>query len=213
VETNGQTHGLFLEGSTDRTGINNAAPLAQFDVIGDARIGDSTTNYLNVEGDGDTYFVGSAGLLFGHMYVEGASPITVAITINVIAEVEDAAQDGWVAGELNEVTFPTGGTEHYLTIPTAGRYEINWDLSIETNVASGGEIHGGIMIDSVAVRDAGEGHRTISAANDTGSMSGHAILDLPNGTEEVSLWLLNTSNNNDVVVDHGNVVVTQIGGT
>ncbi len=194
-------------------GLNTASPDANFQNVGDTKLGDDDTNYMFVGLTGDVTFVGGAGLLFGHMYVELASPITVAITVNVIAEVENAAQDGWVAGELNEVTFPGGGTEHYLTISEPGRYEINWDMSIMTTVGSGGEIHGGIMVDSVAVRNQGEAHRTISAANDSGSISGHAILDLPKGTDEISLWLLNTSNNNDVVVDHGNLVVIHIGGT
>lgn len=177
------------------------------------RIGDWDTNYFTTDKAGDTWWVGGGGLIFGHMYVVGASTITVAITQNVLTEVEDASEDGWNAGELNLITFPTGGTEHYLTVTKPGKYKIDWDMSISTTIASGGEIHGGIMINGTAVRDKGEGHRTIGAANDSGSINGHAILDLTAGTEEISLWLQNTTNNNDVVVGHGNVTVTLKGGT
>lgn len=178
-------------------------------------IGDGgSTNYTKFSNTGDRTFVGTAGEIFGHMYV--AASFNVGTQQNVITEVEDAGEDGWTAGELNVSTFPTGGTEHYLVAGAVGMYEVSWDLSISTANASGGEIHGGIMVNSTAIRDKGEGHRKISASNDTGSMSGHAIIDIASvaGTaDEISLWLLNTSNDNDITVEHGNVCIAQIGGT
>ncbi len=160
---------------------------------------------------GDFYWHGDgSGLLFGSMYA--AAEIIVPIAAANPVEVENAAQDGWTAGELNGVTFPGGGTEHYLTITVAGRYEIIWNMSFHIATGAGSAIHGGVMIDGVAVRDNGEAHRDVANINDTGNMGAPCIADLPNGTEEISLWIIN-DNSNDVHVMHTTVTVKQIGGT
>jgi hypothetical protein len=175
--------------------------------------------YLLSQADGDTYWVGTgAGLVYGHMYVDGDQSIIVALTANTPAEVKDdgttSLDDGWLAGELNEMTFPTGGTEHYITVTIAGKYEVTWDMSF--SIASPGatiQMHGGIAIDGTAVRTSGEAHRTIANNTDTGNMGATTIIDCPNGNEELSLWLENTTNNADATVDHGNLRVVLIGGT
>jgi hypothetical protein len=213
VEGFGSANLLQTDGANDRIGIKNATPAVELDVIGTTRLGDSSTNYLSADGTGDTQWAGSGGLVFGHMM---ASSTLVPITVNVIAEAKDAGGDGWFVGELNVVTFPGGGTEHYLVTGVTGKFEVSWDMSIKTTIASGGQIHAGVMLDSTAIRDYGEAQRTIGAANDTGSLSGHTIVDVTStaGTaDEISLWLLNTSNNNDVTIGHGNIVIKQIGGT
>lgn len=185
----------------------------------DITLGDGgATNYQNIDNTGDAWWVGSGGLVFGHMYVDGTQTIIVALTVNTPAEVEDdgttSAEDGWLAGELNLVTFPTGGTEHYITVTKAGKYGVTWDLSF--NMATPGanvEIHGGVAIDDTPTRNKGEAHRTIANNTDTGNMGGTIIIDCPNGNEEISLWVENTTNNADVTVEHGNIRITQIGGT
>lgn len=160
---------------------------------------------------GDFYWHGDgSGLLFGSMYA--AAEIIVPIGDANPNEVENAAQDGWTAGELNGVTFPTGGTEHYLTITIAGRYEIIWSMSFHIAAGAGASCHGGVMIDGVAIRDNGETDRDVANLNDTGNMATACILDLPNGTEEISLWILN-GNSNDIHVVQTTVTVKQIGGT
>ena len=142
----------------------------------------------------------------------------MALTDDVIAEVYDDGTtsefDGWLAGDLNLITFPTGGTEHYLTVTKPGFYRIQWSLSFNTaNPGANVEIHGGIAVDGTAIRDKAEAHRTIANNSDTGNMSGTAMIDCPNGTEEISLWLLNTTNDADVTVEHGNVSMVMVGGT
>lgn len=180
-------------------------------------IGDWDTNYFVTDLNGDTWWVGGGGLIVGHMYIPGVD-ITVDITDANPTEVFDdgtvSVGDGWAAGELNLVTFPGGGTEHYLTVPKAGKYKVEWDISFQMGAPGANvEVHGGIMVDDVAIRDKGEGHRTIANNTDTGSMTGRTIVDCPNGTEEISLWVLNADNNNDITVEHGNVYIQLIGGT
>ncbi len=183
----------------------------------EVRQGDSDTNYAASDSTGNSWWVGTGGLIGGHMYIPGAD-IVVDITDNNPTEVFDdgstSAGDGWTAGELNGVTFPTGGDEHFLTVTKPGKYRVIWDMSF--NMASPGanvEIHMGIMVDGAAIRDKGEAHRTIANNSDTGNTGANARLDLPNGTEQISLWILNAQNNNDVTVEHGNVDIELVAGT
>ena len=80
--------------------------------------------------------------------------------------------------------------------------------------AANTQIHFGLAVDSTTfVRNKCEAHRTISNNTDTGNAAGTCIIDLPNGNEELSLWMENTTNSNDAEVVHGSLVITQIGGT
>ncbi len=167
----------------------------------------------------DLFFSGAGtGLPYGHMYVDGTQSIIVALTLNTPTEVEDdgttSIEDGWLAGDLNLMTFPTGGTEHYITITKAGVYHINWNLSYKmVTGAANTQIHGGLAVDGTPIRDKCEAHRTISNNVDVGNMAGSCIVDLPNGTEELSLWIENTTNSNDADVVHGSLVAIMVGGT
>ena len=168
---------------------------------------------------GDTFWVGDGtGLPYACMYVDGTQSIEVALTSGVIAEVKDdgstSLNDGWLEGDLNLITFPTGGDEHYLSVTKAGFYRIQWSLSFNTaNPGANVEVHGGIAVDSTAIRNKAEAHRTIANNSDTGNMSGTAMIECPNGTEQISVWILNATNDADVTVEHGNVSMVMVGGT
>ncbi len=181
-----------------------------------------TTTEFTVQADGDTFWTGSGtGLPYGHMYVDGTQVIRVALTVSTVAEVKGdgtggtaAAEDGWLTGDLNQMTFPTGGTEHYITITKRGVYHINWNLSFKmVSGAANTQMHGGLAVDGTAIRNKCEAHRTISNNTDTGNMAGSCIVDLPNGNEELSVWLLNSTNSNDADVSHGSLVSVMVGGT
>ena len=159
----------------------------------------------------DTYFVGTGGLVFGSMYAD-AEIIAPTGDANP-HEAKEAGGDGWVAGDLNKVTFPTGGTEHYLTVPVPGVYEVFWSMALHIAAGAGSEIHAGIMVDDVAiVTGNGEDHRSVANLNDSGSIGSPGTVDCPNGTEEISLWVSN-DNSNDVHIEHATLFIKQIGGT
>ena len=192
----------------------------QISGAGVTQIGLPGTNHLTVEADADTFWVGDGtGLPYGHMYVDGTQSIVVALTLNTPAEVEDdgttSAEDGWLEGDQNLITFPTGGTQHYITITKAGVYHITWNLSFKmVTGAANTQIHAGLTVDSTTFRrDRCEAHRTISNNTDTGNMAGTCTIDLPNGNEELSLWMENTTNNNDAEVFHGSLTAVMVGGT
>ena len=177
----------------------------------------TTTDFI-VEVDGDTYWVGAgAGLAYGLMYVDITQTIIVALTDDTPTEVEDdgttSAEDGWLGGGLNLVTFPSGGTEHYLAVIKAGVYKADWDLSFNmANPGANVEIHGGVAVNDTPQRNNGEAHRTIANNSDTGNMGATATINCTNGNEEISLWLENTTNDADVTVVHGNLSIMLVGG-
>ena len=159
---------------------------------------------------GDLLFRGLGGLHFGVMYA--GAEIIVPVSDANPTEVEDASEDGWTAGQLNGVTFPTGGTEHYLSVTEPGRYLALWDMAAHTAAGGKTEVHGGFSIDGTPQRDDGETHRTVSNTTDTGAFGNNTILDCPNGTEQISLWIINDLSN-DLHVEHANVLIVLIGGT
>ena len=187
---------------------------------GAVRIGNSSagapTAYTKIEPDGGLHFVGTgSGKVFGVMYIPGTD-IVVSISDANPTEIKDdgttSLNDGWSVGELNEVTFPTGGTEHYLTVPEAGKYTVMWSLSGHTGSGGSTTIHAGVMIDGVALRDEGEAHRDVSNFNDNGNVASVVVIDCPNGTEQISLFCA-VGNSNDFHAVHGTVVIEQIAGT
>lgn len=71
------------------------------------------------------------------------------------------------------------------------------------------------MVANAAIRNAGEAHGTVSNTTSTIDLSGCTIVDirsLAGVSPQISLWIAD-GNSANIVVEHGNMVVTQIGGT
>lgn len=168
---------------------------------------------IHVEG-GDVLFSGTgAGLVYGSMYVGAAFSVPIGAATPVEVDDGTATFDGWTASQLNGITFPTGGTEHYLTVTQAGIYEVCWSMSFEKDSgAPTATINAGVMIDSVATRWVGETERTVANNADTGAAASCAFFDLTAGTEEISLWIANDQSTN-VTIENATVTVKLIGGT
>ena len=166
---------------------------------------------ITTVGNEDLVFIGDGiGLPYGDMYTNAT--ITVVIANNNPTEVKDATDDGFTAGELHRVTFPTGGDEHYLSVDVAGRYLINWSISFAQNTPVAAiETEGGIMVGGVA-QSPGKAHRTVANVSDTGNMCGTCILDLA-ANAQVSLFVTNETNTTDIDVEHANLTLLHIGGT
>ncbi len=100
VEGVGQSNAYFLQGSDGYSGFNNGAPLAQVDIIGDLRCGDSTTNYAEFKSDGELNLYGDARvyknewITVGSFRVPGTKPATqVDHGISAAWEFSDATDD------------------------------------------------------------------------------------------------------------------------
>lgn len=172
-------------------------------------------NYAKIL-NGKVSFVGTAGLIFGHMDVPAANVITVDTsgTANPVEVADDgtvSANDGWEAGELNGTTFAVSDL-HYIKIGIAGKYRVSWHFSANTAAGGGTGIHGGIMVDDTATRDNGEDHADVANANDHLSIGGIGVVDCPNGNEEISLWISNDAAQK-TIIEHGNMYIELIAGT
>lgn len=182
---------------------------------GAVRIGNSSggapTTYLTVESDADTFWTGDGtGIPYGHMYA--ASTISVTISDSNPTEILDATSDGFTTGEVNLVTFPSGGDEHYLAVDKAGRYKVEWSLSISQNSPSSAiECKQGIMVNGTA-QSKGAAQRTISNATDVGASASSAIFDLAEN-DQISLFVQNLTNTTNIDVEQANLTIIMVGGT
>lgn len=195
-----------ITGSHDGAGDDELAKVA----IG-VNMGAGLVDALEIDSVGALQFPSAGGMVFGSMYVAAeftvtigdANPTEVAVTIT---------GDGWTAGDLKKVTFPTGGTEHYLTVPVPGIYEVIWSMSVHKDAGPATSIHGGIMKNGVAQTGSGEAHADFGATDVSDCIGSPGTVDCPNGTEQISLWTSNDQSN-DVHVDHGTMLIRQIRGT
>jgi len=185
-------------------GIGTTTPDTTLQVVGDCKFGDDNTNYVTTSSTGLTKFVGTAGLPYGGMFTNS----TIAVTISTSSTPTEIG-DTWTTGEVNDVTF---GASHYLVATTAGRYLINYSLSVAQNSPSAAiQCETGVMIDGVA-QACGRTHRTIANSSDTGATAATCILDLA-ANEQVSLYVENETNTTNIDVEHGNLTIMHIGGT
>lgn len=156
--------------------------------------------------NGMSYWAASddAGFPYGSMYTNSTIAVTIASS-STPTEIGDT----WTTGEVNGVTF---GASHYLVTPHAGRYKIDWSLSIAQNSPSASiQCEQGIMINGSAVNP-GRAHRTIANGSDVGNSGGTTILDLA-ASDQISLYVENQTNTTNIDVEHGNLAIFMVGGT
>jgi hypothetical protein len=179
-------------------------------IMGSLNVG-GPIDHLVINSDGDTHWDGDGGLLVGSMFIPGVDIEVSTGDANPHEISHIATGDGWQASALNEITFPTGGDEHYLTVSEIGLYKC--DHSISAHTAGGGAtaIHSGIMVDNVAQRNDGEGHTHVSNFNDDQHLGSPALVNCPNGDEQISLWI-SADNSQDVHIEHGTLMVMMIAG-
>ena len=176
------------------------------------------TNALDKTGANTQFWSGAgSGFPYGSMYVADGDTFTVPIAGTTPVEVNNGTPTfaGFTATELNQITFSDGGSPevnpHYLKVTRAGVYACWWSMTISKSGGGATNAHGGIMVDGVALRGNGEGHRTISTSSDLGNYGMPVIIPCPNGTEQLSLWISDTSSIN-LDVEHAALVVMQVGG-
>ncbi|KKN65316.1 hypothetical protein LCGC14_0482990 [marine sediment metagenome] len=159
---------------------------------------DDETGFWRNEPSGETIQA------YGHAYQN--SSFVVTISDNNPTEVDDASTPTISGGLLKNIAF----TDHYLRVLVSGIYKIDWSLAMSMDNAAGTpEVHGGIMINNMAQIE-GRTQRTIQTANDVGAMSSICVLDLGINAQ-ISLFVRNETNNNDVTIEHYNVTVVFIG--
>jgi hypothetical protein len=136
------------------------------------------------------------------MYATNISETVAVAAANTAYEVTG----GFTAGQLHLVTFPD---DHYLLVTKAGRYLINWSMSMDTPSA-GDNVEGGIMVNGTA-SSVGTAHSTVPVGG-AGNAASNAILDLA-ANDQVSLFVRNHDNADDITIEHASLSIVQIGGT
>ena len=198
-----KTHEVMHFRADGNVGIGTTSPDTKLQVVGDLKVGDDNTNYMNVGTTGDVTFVGGAGLIFGAMYNNNTST-TLTITDTTPVEIPS----GFTAGQLNGVTFANA---RELTVTEPGMYKIDWSISFNTAGGSGQDIEGAIGVNNTK-NDQGTAHRFIGTATDIGNIAGTAILDLADNSV-ISLFMINNTDGNNIVVTHASLSLVQVGGT
>lgn len=149
------------------------------------------------------FFVGNSGMAHGSMYADDAAQTVTVSAANTAYEV--AA--GFTTGEVKDVTF---GGAHYLVATKAGKYKVEWSLSVNSATVDN-EVKAGLMIGGTE-NAKGTARTVLPVANAPGHLSGCTILDLA-ASDQVSLFVENATNTDDIVMEHGNLNMIQIAGT
>jgi len=185
----------------------HAADVVTINGSGVTSIGDGgTTNYTQIAADGDTHWVGTGGLVYGHCYgdeigfvLNGGSAVQ-----NTWYEIVDADM---VSGPLNNCTHDGNGA---ITVTEPGHYRVTASVSFE-NDTSGNHSQWTISINDTET--GGVMHHEAFGAAKHGSVTVTGIYDCAdNATIEVS-GRTTDAGTPDITIDHLMITVTQIGGT
>lgn len=164
-----------------------------------------TTNYAQVESDGDLVFVGTAGLPFGEIYVYNNAG---AATVSTATWTQMTAFD--TVGEYNNTT-PSAANDD-ITIIKEGRYLITVSAAFsgDANVTW----YGGVWKNNGATQLTNiQTHRKLGAGGDVGSVSLSGIADLA-ASDTIELWFRHDEgvDKNITVVDC-TLSIVMVGGT
>ena len=147
LKFNDTNTGFFKSGDSIRTSINNstkmtidatgvgigtATPDTKLQVVGDTKLGDDNTNYVEVGTTGNVVFVGSAGLAFAEIYAQDNTTPTTITTAGKANKVQITIFD---SNGLSNNCTPDHNNDH-ITITKAGIYKVNVDI---TSSGAGGD--------------------------------------------------------------------------
>lgn len=177
----------------------------------EVRLGDWDTNYFTTDKNGDSWWVGGGGLLFGEI-----SSYDVNATISITGT--------GIGNKAQIMVFDTNGgsngmtpdhTNDHITVLTAGWYFCSVSITINSLSGSAAQFgfgvyknDGGVLFTNV------HRHRDLpsGAGDHAGSVSISGMIDLAvNDTIEV--WVWNEDNTQNIVVDDITLTLIQFGGT
>lgn len=177
----------------------------------DTQIGNPGTTHLEVEADGDTFWVGAGtGLLYGNMDQDGG-------TFEVFLEFKDqlyeldADTTHISAGPLNDVTFPG---DHFLKGNTAGDYFVVYSLVAQIDNLTGGSEHIEFeILKNGTAMSKGETHIDFKNTVREFPLGSTTIITLADG-DEISLGAVAVdSSGKTITIDHLEMSIFMVGGT
>lgn len=137
---------------------------------------------------------------YGEMY---ATNITQTVTVAASGTFYEVT-GGFTGGTVLRTTF---GGNHYLQVTDAGKYRIDWSMTIDSASAND-ELEGGFMVNGTAQSNA-TAHSSVSAASEGEALAASGIVTLA-ANDQVSLCVRNMTGARDIVVEHGTLVIEKL---
>lgn len=165
----------------------------------------AVTEKLSIASDGVITNANGGGVPFGHMYVNDIAGFTITVSAaDTWYEVNNASTPTFTQGQLKNVTF----TDHYLTAVTAGYYQVDYSVSLDTT-AAGQEVAATVMVNDTANVSA-HSHGTVASGAAASEVSGITILNLA-ANDQVSIAVQNHSAAQNIIIHHAQLRLIYIG--
>lgn len=193
--------------SSGKVGIGTITPDTKFQVVGDTKLGDDNTNYVEIGTTGDTVFVGSSGLSFGGISVKDNA---VTMTLNSAARVQVTVFD---TNNSSNNTTPDHTNDH-ITVTKAGKYLITVSIAVQNNAAQSHKVEFSLWKNNGATEYTNiHAHRSLSGGStDVGSISLSGIVDV-SASDTLEIWAdTDAAADRSVTVEDITLSVFQIGG-
>ena len=204
IQTN-NTSAIFIDASQN-VGIGTTSPDAKIQVVGDAKIGDDNTNYVEIGTTGKMVFVGTAGLPFAEIY---AADVADEITITTAGKANKVQITSFTVNGVSSNATPDHTNDH-ITITKAGIYKAN--LSMHVKTPAGGSSH---VIGYSVYKNNGTGEfanlhgqrQLASGGTDEGSISLSGLIDLNAPISNTDTSYAFVDSNPDTITDSNNQFV------
>lgn len=193
-----------------KIGVNFNNPAVRFQVAGDARFGDTGTNYLTIGTTGKTYWTGSnAGLPYGYCYGDHLNWTQNNAEQNTWYPIGNGADSDMISGLLNLTTHNAG----LITVTKAGIYMVGFNISHEENAAN---VHMEFGVEVNGVDPAADSPHIHTTSKFSNQEQGNAAIPVPialaaGETIQVSIRTIDTGTPN-FKVDNIHLSCVQVGG-
>ena len=191
-------------------GIGTTSPDTKLQVVGDTKLGDDNTNYLEVSSTGDATFVGSAGLQFAQIYEEDGSSTLALAAQDTFYQITAFSANG----ESNGAT--PDHTNDHITVAKAGMYLVTLNMSFSQTTAVSIEYDFHIQTNNGANDfPQASAHRDTAGNQTVGNCGTTGIIDLA-ANDTVELWverLTGGATTRTITISQCSITLTQIGGT
>jgi hypothetical protein len=139
---------------------------------------------------------------YGHMFKHEAATVIAIANTAVYYEIDS----GWSTGEVSGVTF---GGSHYLAPAVAGRYLVQWDLTLAVG-STNQSVRAALMVDGTAITSGGVQQTRNASSGEGHHLGGNTILSLA-ASQQVSLAVRNVTGTNNITVSFANLSLLRVG--
>lgn len=197
----------FVISTTGNVGIGTVTPDTKLQVVGDTKLGDDNTNYVEIDATGDMLFVGGAGLEYGGISIQDNGTVTAvssaAFTQFVFFDTNSPDNGGVTSDQANE----------QIVVTKAGDYKITSCFVVENNAGAGHVVEIEIQANNGTKTFVNlHQHRTLGSGTDKGSVSICGIVTLA-VNDTIEMWVSTDSETSkNVTISDASMSLIQVGG-